>query len=127
MNEFPPAERTRTNAWFGVGGKAGTMFAVVGIETLVGYVASLDDLGKGMAIGASINRLGLGVGATGACFIYITGVSSPGQVNGFQQGDDFNGAPGAGTGKLAQLRLGDGEERAVARARRRPQCRRPGV
>lgn len=105
VNEFPPTRtEARTNAWFGVGGKAGTMFAVVGIETLVGYVASLDDLGKGMAIGASINRLGVGVGATGgACFIFITGVSSPGQVNGFQQGDvDFNLSLGGNWGKVAQ-------------------------
>jgi len=105
VNEFPPTRtEARTNAWFGVGGKAGTMFAVVGIETLVGYVASLDDLGKGMAIGASINRLGVGVGATGgACFIFITGVSSPSQVNGFQQGDvDFNVSLAGNWGKLAQ-------------------------
>jgi hypothetical protein len=105
VDEFPPTQtEERTNAWFGVGGKAGTMFAVVGIETLVGYVASLDDLGKGMAIGASINRLGVGVGATGgACFIFITGVSRPSQVNGFQQGDvDFNVSLAGNWGKLAQ-------------------------
>ncbi len=105
VTEFTPTQREeRTNAWFGVGAKAGTMFAVVGIETLVGYVASLDDLGKGMAIGASINRLGVGVGATGgACFIYITGVRSPGQLNGFQQGDvDFNVSLGGNWGKVAQ-------------------------
>lgn len=105
VNEFRPTQKEqRTNAWFGIGAKAGTMFAVVGIETLVGYVASLDDLGKGMAIGASINRLGAGAGVTGGtCFIFITGVSSPSQVNGFQQGGvDFNVSLGGNWGKMAQ-------------------------
>jgi hypothetical protein len=92
------------NAWFGVGGKAGTMFVVAGIETMTGYVASLDDLGKGMAVAASINRLGAGWGATfGACFIFITGVSNPQRLNGWQQGDqDFNLSLGGNWGKMAQ-------------------------
>jgi len=91
-----PPEANRTNTWFGIGGKVGTQFVVDGIETLAGYVASLDDLGKGMAIGASINRLGPGFGASGgACFIYISGVSSPEKLNGHQEGGwDFNVALG---------------------------------
>ena len=77
---------------------------VVGIETLAGYVASLDDLGKGMAIGSSINRVGPGVGASaGGCFIFITGVTSPAQLNGHQQGDwDFNVSLGGNWSKAAQ-------------------------
>jgi hypothetical protein len=65
---------------------------------------SLDDYSKGMAIGASINRVGPGVGVTGgACFIYITGVTSPSQLNGLQQGDwDFNLALAGNWGKVAQ-------------------------
>jgi hypothetical protein len=94
----------RTNAWFGVGAKAGTQFVVVGIETLTGYVASLDDLGKGLAVGASINRLGPGFGvAAGVCFIYITGVRGPGDLRGHQQGDwDFNVSLGGNWSKAAQ-------------------------
>jgi hypothetical protein len=39
VNEYPqPSPSDRTNAWLGIGGKAGTQFIVVGIETLVGYV-----------------------------------------------------------------------------------------
>jgi hypothetical protein len=105
VNEIPPKKLDdRTNAWVGIGGKAGTQFVVVGIETLTGYVASLDDLGKGMAIGASINRLGPGFGVTGGlCCIYITGVSSPGQLKGHQQGDwDFNVSLGGNWGKMAK-------------------------
>jgi hypothetical protein len=100
----PPTVSARTNAWFGIGAKAGTQFVVVGIETLIGYVASLDDLGKGMAITASVNRLGPGVGVGGGlCFIYITGVSSPQKLNGYQQGDwDFNVSLGENWGKVAQ-------------------------
>lgn len=101
----PPATREeRTNTWFGIGGKAGTQFVVVGIETLVGYVASLDDMGKGMALGASINRVGPGFGASGGiCLIYITGVKGPGELNGYQQGDgDFNLSLGGNWGKIAK-------------------------
>ena len=101
----PPTQKSdRTNAWFGVGIKTGTQFVVVGIETLAGYVASLDDLGKGMAIGSSINRVGPGVGASaGGCFIFITGVTSPAQLNGHQQGDwDFNVSLGGNWSKAAQ-------------------------
>ncbi|MFL5031696.1 MAG: hypothetical protein ACJ8E1_17640, partial [Xanthobacteraceae bacterium] len=105
VNEYPqPDPSDRTNAWIGIGGKAGTQFIVVGIETLVGYVASLDDLGKGMAIGASINRLGPGFGASGGfCIIYITGVKNPSQLNGHQQGDwDANLALGPKWSNIAK-------------------------
>lgn len=101
----PAAERAaeKTKAWIGIGGKAGTQFFAVGIETLTGYVASLDDLGKGMAITASINRLGPGFGVSGGlCIIYVTGVERPGQLNGHQQGDwDFNVSLGGNWGKIA--------------------------
>jgi hypothetical protein len=100
----PKKPEPRSNAWFGIGVKGGTQFFVIGIETLTGYVASLDDLGKGMALGASINRLGPGVGASGGlCFIFITGVDRPERLNGHQQGDfDFNAALGGNWGKMAQ-------------------------
>lgn len=104
VNEFVPKTEPKTNAWFGIGAKAGTQVVVVGIETIFGYVASLDDIGKGMAIGASVNRFGPGVGASGGvCFIYITGVSDPAKLNGHQQGDwDFNLSLGGNWGKMAQ-------------------------
>jgi hypothetical protein len=100
----PVGSTANTNAWFGLGMKAGTMFAVAGIETMAGYVASLDDVGKGMVITASINRLGVGWGVTGgACFIYITGVANPQKLNGWQQGDtDFNLSLGENWGKMAE-------------------------
>jgi hypothetical protein len=97
-------EEPRLNAWLGVVGKGGTMFAVAGIETVAGFVVSLDDLSKWMAIGASVNRLGVGWGATGGfSFVFITGVSKPEQLNGWQQGDtDFNLALGENWGKMAK-------------------------
>lgn len=98
-----PVHVDKTNTWFGLGAKGGTQFLVIGIETLAGYVASLDDYGKGMAVAASINRLGPGIGAGGGlCFIYISGVSRPTQLHGYQQGDwDFNLSIGANWGKAA--------------------------
>lgn len=97
-------DEPKLNAWLGIVGKAGTMFAVVGIETITGAVVSLDDPTKWMAIGASVNRVGLGWGASGgAAFVFITGVSSPQQLNGWQQGDpDFNFAIGENWGKMAK-------------------------
>jgi hypothetical protein len=83
--------------------KAGTQFAVVGIETVTGVAVSLDDPTKWMAITASINRLGPGWGASGGfAGVYVVGVKSPGQLNGHQEGDwDFNLALGANWGKVA--------------------------
>jgi hypothetical protein len=100
----PKKPSDRTNAWFGLGINAGTQFAVVGIDTLEGYVASLDDLGKGMALHATTNRVGPGWGASGGLnFIYVTGVSRPSELNGYQQGDrDFNLALGPNWGKAAK-------------------------
>jgi len=97
-------DEPRLNAWLGVVGKAGTMFVVVGIETVAGAVVSLDDPTKWMAIGASVNRVGGGWGATGgAAFVFITGVSSPEKLNGWQQADtDFNLALGENWGKMAK-------------------------
>jgi hypothetical protein len=94
----------RLNAWFGLGAKAGTQFVVVGIETIAGWVFSLDDPGKGMTITTSVNRVGPGFGAgLGLCFIFVSGVSLPQQLNGWQQLDwDFNLALGENWGKLAQ-------------------------
>ena len=44
VNEIRPiAAQHRLNAWLGMAGSAGTQFIVAGIETMVGYVASLDD------------------------------------------------------------------------------------
>jgi hypothetical protein len=97
-----PSERT--NAWFGVGINVGTQFAVVGIDTLEGYVASLDDPGKGIALHATTNRVGPGWGASGGVnFIYVTGVRHASQLNGHQQGDvDFNLSLGANWGKAGK-------------------------
>jgi hypothetical protein len=105
VNEFPPNPAKQTSgAWLGIGGKAGTMFVVVGIETMTGYVVSLDDMSKGMGVTASINRLGLGAGVTGGlCIIYMTGIQSPGDLNGYQQLDaDFNLSLGGNWGKMAK-------------------------
>lgn len=95
-------EEPALNSWFGIVGKAGTMFVVAGIETVAGAVVSLDDIGKWMAVGASVNRLGLGWGVTGGfSFVFITGVSKPQQLNGWQDGDwDFNLALGENWSKL---------------------------
>ncbi len=97
-------EEPRLNAWLGIVGKAGTMFVVAGIETVAGAVVSLDDPAKWMAIGASVNRVGLGWGATGGfAFVFITGVSEPMKLNGWQQADpDFNLALGENWGKMAK-------------------------
>jgi hypothetical protein len=105
ITDLPPRKKeARLNAWFGVVAKAGTMFGPVGIETAAGYVASLDDMGKGMAVAASINRLGLGAGVTGGfSFILITGVKSPSDLDGYQQLDkDFNLALEENWGKMAK-------------------------
>lgn len=101
---IPKNPDEKSNAWFGVGAKAGTQFFVIGIETMVGYVASLDEIGKGMAISSSVNRLGPGFGASGGvCFIYITGISTPEKLNGYQQGDwDFNISLVGNWGKMAK-------------------------
>jgi hypothetical protein len=92
------------NAWFGLGAKAGTQFVVVGIETIAGWLFSLDEAGKGMTVTSSVNRVGPGFGAgLGLCFIFISGVKIPQQLNGWQQLDwDFNLALGENWGKLAQ-------------------------
>ena len=96
-------EEPPLNSWLGIVGKAGTMFAVVGIETVAGAVVSLDDPSEWMAITASVNRVGAGWGATfGFAFVFVTGVTSPEKLNGWQQGDsDFNLALGENWGKLA--------------------------
>jgi len=100
----PQKRADRLNAWFGLVIKAGTMVAVAGIETALGCAVSLDDVGKVIVVEASINRLGLGVGAgLGLSFIFISGISSPSQLNGHQEGDwDFNLSLGENWGKLAQ-------------------------
>jgi hypothetical protein len=99
-----PQPEERLNAWFGLGAKAGTQFVVVGIETVGGWLFSLDEAGKGMVLTSSVNRVGPGFGAgLGLCFIYVTGVSMPQRLNGWQQGDwDFNLSLGENWGKAAQ-------------------------
>ena len=103
----PVSQEERLNAWIGIGVKAGTTFAVPGIETVLGWALSLDQVGKGMAITASINRLGLGVGASvGHTIIYVTGVNHPSRLCGWQQGPeswsdfDVNITLGENWGKL---------------------------
>jgi hypothetical protein len=104
VTDLPPRKsQPRMDAWIGIVGKAGTMFVVAGIETVLGYVVSLDDLGKGMGVGASVNRLGAGFGVTGGfSFVYITGVQSPKDLMNYQQMDkDFNIALEENWSKLA--------------------------
>jgi hypothetical protein len=103
----PAQQGEPLNAWFGVGVKAGTQFVVPGIETVIGWVVSLDEVGRGIGISASINRLGLGVGATiGHTLIYVTGVSNASRLCGWQQGStswrdlDFNVTVGENWEKL---------------------------
>ena len=114
----PKKQEIPLNAWLGVATKAGTTFAVVGIETIAGYVVSLDDIGKGMGITASVNRAGLGWGATGGfCFVFITGVKSPERLNGYQQLDkDFNLALGENWGKMAKSAKGAKKFQPLAEA-----------
>src|SRR5437763_1922427 len=42
----PVSQEERLNAWIGIGVKAGTTFAVPGIETVLGWALSLDQVGK---------------------------------------------------------------------------------
>jgi len=101
---LPKTTSGQSNAWFGVAGNAGTQFVIVGIDTLEGFVASLDDVGKGMAIHATTNRVGPGWGASGGVnFVYVTGISAPGELSGHQQLDpDFNLALGPNWGKVGK-------------------------
>jgi hypothetical protein len=100
----PQVDELRLNMWFGLGGKAGTMFVVAGIETMEGLVVGLDQPHSWMALQASINRLGVGWGASGGlCVIVVTGVEKPSQLNGFQTGGgDFTLALGENWGKIAK-------------------------
>ena len=104
VHELVPSRGRRVNSWFGLIGKMGTQFAVVGIETATGPLISLDDPSKVMVVTVSINRLGPGWGASGGVAgIYVTGVGSPSQLNGHQEGDwDFNLALGPNWGKAAK-------------------------
>jgi hypothetical protein len=105
VNEIAPSNpANKLNAWFGLVGKAGTQFVLVGIETVMGPVVSLDDPSRVMAVTSSVNRIGPGFGASGGVAgIYIVGVSSPGQLNGHQEGDwDFNLALGGNWGKIGK-------------------------
>src|SRR5271157_4141705 len=52
----PTADELRLDIWVGLGGKAGTMVAVAGIETMEGLVVGLDQPHTWMALQASINR-----------------------------------------------------------------------
>ncbi len=100
----PDADELRLDLWVGLGGKAGTMFAVAGIETMEGLVVGVDQPHSWMALHASINRLGLGWGASGGvCLIVVTGVNKPSQLNGFQTGGkDFTLALGENWDKIAK-------------------------
>jgi hypothetical protein len=104
VGEITQKRKDRLNTWFGIVGKGGTQFVVVGIETVVGFAVSLDDPTKWMAITASINRIGPGFGASGGfAGVYVTGVTSPSQLNGHQEGDwDFNLTLGPNWGKIAK-------------------------
>lgn len=103
--EYPVSTAYKSNAWLGLGAKAGTQFGVIGIETMIATVFSLDEVGKAMVVTASINRPGPGVGASGGvAVVLVSGVSSPGQLNGHQQMEDwdFNVSLGANWGKMAK-------------------------
>jgi hypothetical protein len=92
----PDADELRLDIWVGMGLKAGTTVAVAGIETMEGWVVSLDPPHRWMVLQASTNRLGAGWGASGGgCLIVVTGVNRPSQLNGFQDGaGDFSFALG---------------------------------
>jgi hypothetical protein len=98
------ADELRLDIWVGLGGKAGTMFVVDGIETMEGLVVDIDRPHKWMALQASINRLGIGWGASGGvCLIVVTGVDEPSQLKGFQTGGkDFTLALGENWDKIAK-------------------------
>ena len=100
----PKADRLRMNLWVGLGGKAGTMFAVAGIETMEGALFGIDQPHPWMALQASINRLGIGWGVSGGvCLIVVTGVTHPSELNGFQTGGgDFTLALGENWDKIAK-------------------------
>jgi hypothetical protein len=102
VTEIAPKEPP-LNSWVGIVGKAGMMGVVVGVETLTGFAISLDDPLKAMWILASIKRAGLGFGAgLGLALVYISGVSSPDQVNGYNEDTwDFNLSLGPNWGKAA--------------------------
>jgi hypothetical protein len=104
VQEILPKRTGVLNSWFGLIGKGGTQFAVVGIETGTGPLVSLDDPTKVMLITVSVNRLGPGWGASGGVAgVYIVGVTNPTQLNGHQEGDwDFNLALGPNWGKAAK-------------------------
>ncbi|HMA73085.1 MAG TPA: hypothetical protein VKP67_16625 [Xanthobacteraceae bacterium] len=99
-----PADELRLDIWVGLGGKAGTMFVVAGIETMEGLVVGIDQPHTWMALQASISRLGVGWGVSGgACLIVVTGVKKPSQLNGFQTGGgDFTLALGENWDKIAK-------------------------
>ncbi len=98
------ADELRLNIWVGLGGKAGTMFPLAGIETMEGLAVSIDPPQTWMALQASTSRLGLGWGASGGvCLIVATGVSRPSQLNGFMSGGrDFTLALGENWDKIAK-------------------------
>jgi hypothetical protein len=83
----PITPSARNNIWVGVGASVGVEFFVVGIDTMTGVVASLDEFGKAMVVTASTNRFGPGFGTSGGMtVILVSGVSSPGQLSGHQEG-----------------------------------------
>jgi len=100
----PMADELRLDIWAGLGVKAGTMFAVAGIETMEGLVVGADQPHTWMWLQASINRLGVGWGFTaGVCLIVVTGVTQPSQLNGFQTGGkDFTLAFGEEWDKIVK-------------------------
>jgi hypothetical protein len=104
VGEITKKKSGRLNTWFGLVGKGGTQFALVGIETVSGVAVSLDDPADWIAVTASINRVGPGWGASvGIAGIYIVGVINPQQLNGHQEGDwDFSLALGPNWGKVAK-------------------------
>lgn len=95
-NVLSPAPAAIPNVWFGGGYKAGTTFAVVGIETTQ-IVCVRSDGKKGFTATVSGKRFpAAGFGASGGpVLVFITSMKSPGQLQGLLSGGtDFSIAIG---------------------------------
>lgn len=105
--DYPPppkVEEVKSNAWIGVGVKGGGHVAIVGVDTMLGKVWSIDATGRSFGLMAETKRLGPGLGGGGGlAVIYVTGVRQPSDVSGLKQTDwDFNASLGEQWGKLAK-------------------------
>lgn len=101
-HEYPAALDTRI--WIGLALKSGTQNMTSGQEQLSALAMSLDHPDRWMALSATIQRPGLGVGASGGLsVVLVSGVKHPSQLHGHQQSElDFNVALGGSVGRAAK-------------------------